>query len=97
MSRGADTLSDDELRAAYAACRAASWADYPTELGDPTRRALVEACALGRRHPAPAERATPQPVRLGRAAPRPAPWPLRRVTPADLVDQKRLAAGDRDD
>lgn len=97
-------MTDAELREAYALCRAAHWADYPAEMADPTRRAQVEACAAVRRNRA-AKAARTAPVRPhGNVNPTPLPqqplvahWPRRRITPADFVDRKRAAAGDRDD
>ena len=103
MTSPAPELNDDELRAAYELCRGRQWADYPTEMGDPTHRALVEACATGRRRKRTEAltRPVPPPAPI---CPKPLPqqpllpaWPPRRATTAHFVDRKRAAAGDRDD
>ena len=96
-------LTDAELREAYKLCRGRTWADYPAEMADPTRRALVEACAAGRRrkqaqaHTRPV--APPAPICATPLPQQPLlkAWPPRRAEPEHFVDRKRAAAGDRDD
>ncbi len=100
---GTPALTDDELREAYKLCRGRSWADYPAEMADPTRRAQVEACAAVRRRkltqPQTRPVATPTPICATPLPQQPLlkAWPPRRAAPEHFVDRKRLAAGDRDD
>lgn len=96
-------LTEADLIEAYALCRGKSWQDYPHEMGDATRRALVEACALGRKRKAmrvatrPVCAYAPAAGALLAQQPLLSHWPPRRAAMPAAFDRKRAAAGDRDD
>lgn len=80
--------SDEQLRAAWTACRRSTWPrTFEEAMADTICAALVRHHAWRAAHPKPAI------VR------RPAPAARPRVmqTPPGWVDHKRAAAGDRDD
>lgn len=96
------------VRLAWVQLRQPSWPlTLAATLQDPARASLIHARAAHLvRRPVPAASATaaPRPA----PAPTPAPavlqqhsllahWAPRRATPADFVDHKRAASGDRDD
>jgi hypothetical protein len=81
--------SDEQLRAAWAACRRPTWpASFEEAMTQPLCAAQVrlQAWHWARVPPQPAI-AAPAPVRRLRAT----------VLPPGFVDHKRAAAGDRDD
>lgn len=88
MAQAAD-YSDEQLRAAWTACRRPAWPrTFEEAMADTVYAALVRHRAWRAAHPA-----TPAIVR--RPAPTARP-PLLQM-PAGWVDHKRAAAGDRDD
>jgi hypothetical protein len=86
--------SDEQLRAAWLACKGLSWpATFEEAMADPVRSNLVRLHAWRIAHPR-----TPAP-RPAAAPPEAAPPQLNSSfsPPPGYVDLKRAASGDRDD
>lgn len=87
-ARTADDYSDEQLRAAWASCRRATWPEtFEEAMANQMCAALVRLQAW---------RTARRPA--GYIAPAPAPRRIRvTVLPPGFIDHKRAAAGDRDD
>ena len=84
--------TDDQLRAAWAACRLRTWPQtFEATMADPTRARLV------RLHAGHQARCAAKPTQgAPTAAPNRSPAPFIPSYPPGYVDHKRAAAGDRD-
>ncbi|MCW5648376.1 MAG: hypothetical protein KIS62_01385 [Ramlibacter sp.] len=91
-------VTDDDLRRAFAVCRARTWPErFEDAMAEAYRAQIITACAHGLRRKAQRPVAAAPSGPPVSQQPLVAHWPPRRVMPADFVDHKRAAAGDRDD
>lgn len=86
--------SDQQLRAAWAACKRPTWpATFEEAMADATHARIVHLHAWLMARPSKAKGAPAASI----GTPPPAPRPRFAAPPPGYVDHKRAAAGDRDD